>query len=124
MFQDPSFVVDIVEAPVVVVVRWDAVTSEVISVHPSFVEIRDVNIAHFIAVAKQNVHSVVVFDEFCQFIGEGVLSLLTLIDPVTWVRVCVLCGLSSPWIAKMSWLKPCSLGQTEYMGRVLVLRWT
>lgn len=66
-----------------VIVRWDTVSSEIVCINACFVDIRDVNIAHLVAVLKKYVHSVVVLDEFCQFISEGILGLLALIDPVT-----------------------------------------
>jgi hypothetical protein len=69
-------------------------------------------------------HSVVVLDELGQPVGEGVGGFGSLVDPVACVEGGVLRGLSSPWMLKMSWLKPSRRGQDLYMGTVLVLRCT
>lgn len=80
--------------------------------------------AYLVSVFEEDVDSVVVAHELGDPSREGVRFSLELVHPVTFIILIILKGLSSPWMLKMSSLKPASLGQTLYMGRVLVARWT
>jgi len=113
--------VEVIEAPVVVVVGGGTGTAEVPD-HAGAVLVGQVELTNFIAVLEQNVDSVVVLSELTDSVRKRVHLFFSLINPVACISIYILKGLSSPWIAKMSWFIPCSLGQTEYIGSVLVLR--
>ena len=80
-----SFVVYIVEAPVVVVVSRNDIPREIIGHNFRLVQFRHIRISNFVPVPQQHVHAVVVPDELGQFISEGILVLLTFVDPVALV---------------------------------------
>lgn len=77
-----SLLVDIVEAPIVVIVRWGAIGGEVLLGSPGVVDIGDEVAAHLVSVLQQHVHSVVVTHELGDTGGEGVDLVLTLVNPV------------------------------------------
>jgi hypothetical protein len=77
-----SLLVDVVEAPVVVIVGWGAIGGEVLLGDPGVVDIGDEVAAHFVSALEQHVHSVVVADELGNAGGEGVQIVFTLVDPV------------------------------------------
>jgi hypothetical protein len=81
-FRPGSLLVDVVEAPVVVIVRWGAIGGEVLLGCPRVVDIGDEVRSHFVSVLQENVHSVVVAHELGDPGGEGVYLVLALVNPV------------------------------------------
>lgn len=78
--------------------------------------------AYFVSIFQQDVDSVVVAHELGDSGGKGIDVSLQFVNPVAFIIIIILRGLSSPWMLKISSLKPANLGQTLYIGRVLVAR--
>lgn len=74
--------IDVVEAPVVIVVRWGAICSEIFTRSSCVVDIGDELRAHLVAGLQEDVHTVVVLDELRNAGGEGILFSFQLIHPV------------------------------------------
>lgn len=101
-----SFGVNVVEAPVVVVVSRRSVTSEVVALDPCVVDVGDVVVAHLVSILEKHVNTVVVSQEVTNSVGIWVSSLNVFVHPVVCVTTHLLRGLSSPWIMKISSLTP------------------
>ena len=69
-----------------VVVGGDAVGGEVLLGSAGVVDVGHEEVAHFVAVLQQHMHSVVVLDELGQPVGEGVGGFGSLVDPVACVE--------------------------------------
>ena len=69
-----------------VVVSRNPIPREIVGLNSRLVQIRHTHISNLVPVTQQHLHAVVVFDELGQFISEGILSLLTFLDPVAFVR--------------------------------------
>lgn len=65
-----------------VVVRRDPVAREVVRSHSGLVLIRNVGVSNFVSVAQKHMNSIIVSDKLSQSVSEGVLSLLSLINPM------------------------------------------
>lgn len=77
-----SLLVDVVEAPVVVIVGWGAIGGEVLLGSSGIVDIGDEVAAHFVSVLQQDMYSVVVADELGDAGGEGVRIVFAFVYPV------------------------------------------
>jgi hypothetical protein len=66
----------------VVVVARRPGTSEVVSLYSCVVDVRDVVVANFVSVLKEDVHAIVVFDELAHSQGEGIGLSFIVVDPV------------------------------------------
>lgn len=88
----PSFVVGVVEPPVVVVVGWRPVHREVILDHSLVVSVRHVVVAHLVPVAKEGVDAIVVLQELGNARSVGIHFILTFVDPVILIAQEVLWG--------------------------------
>ena len=101
-----SFLVLSSEPPVVVVVTRRSGTCKFVSLHSCVIDVRNVVVSNLVSIAQKHVHSIVVLQEFaysqCKRIGIS----FGVVDPVICIEKVVLRGLSSPWMLKMSWLKP------------------
>jgi hypothetical protein len=85
-----SFLVGVVEAPVVVVVRRNAVAGEIVTGHPCTVEVGDVDLAHLGTVLQEDVDTVIVLQEVSDAVGKWIGFLFTFVDPVTLINNTVL----------------------------------
>jgi hypothetical protein len=72
IFDKESFLVDIVKAPVVVVMSRGTVCGKVIAVHSGVVDIRDKMGSYLVSVFEENVNAVVVANKLSNPCGEGI----------------------------------------------------
>lgn len=75
--------VDVAEAPVVMVVSGSAIRGEILTRSASVVNIGHKELANFVSVFKKNIDAVVVLDELVDSSSEGIGLFSTLVDPMT-----------------------------------------
>ena len=77
-----SLLVDIIEAPVVVVVGRGAVRGEVVLDSASIVDVGKEYLSNFVAVFEKHVNTIVVAKEFGYLEGKGIDFIRSLVNPV------------------------------------------
>ena len=72
----------IIESPVVVIVGWLLVASEVVSDYFSQVEIWNERFSNFFSVFQKNVNTIVMFKEISHSVGKWIYFFFQFIDPM------------------------------------------
>lgn len=77
-----SFLVDVVESPVVVIVSWNAVCGKFVLRIPCIVDIRNIVRSNLVTILQQNMDTIIMADELGDPGSEGIGVPLELIDPM------------------------------------------
>lgn len=77
-----SFLVDVVESPVVVIVGWDAICGKVVLRVPCVVDVRNIVGSNLVTILQQNMDTIIVTDELGDPSSVGIRVSLQLIDPM------------------------------------------
>ena len=69
-----------------VIVSWRTITREILSHHPSTIQIRQIVVPHLISISQENIDSIVVLQKLSDSVGKGIGFLLPLVHPVTYIQ--------------------------------------
>lgn len=107
-----SFMIHIVESPIMIKMRRSPFPSKIFSRISRIVNIRNKSATNFIPISQQHMYTIIMPDKLIEPSRIGVDCVFgQFVNPMVYIIGEVLRGLSSPWMLKMSQLRPKARGQ-------------